>query len=308
MKILITPRSYGKEDKEVFSILKNSGIDIILNETGGILDTDTIKRMIAPCDGVILGVDPMSADVIAAAPNLKAISRYGVGTDNIDMNEAARRGIKVSRTAGANSDAVADYAMALMLAVGRRTVLIDEKCRHGSWQKITTQDLSQKTLGIFGLGAIGRKVAQRARGFDMEILAYDVFWDNNYAREHYIKRAEPDEIFEQADYITLHLPLIPETRGFIGRSEIEKMKTNAVLINTARGGLIQEDVLLEALKNGRIYGAGIDVFEEEPPKNPEWLTLPNVVLGSHCAASTPGATIMMGKMATENLLKDLGLK
>ena len=288
-------------------MLQAAGLEVVRNETGGILDKEGMKAMLADCDGVIVGVDPMDAEVIAAAPKLKAIAKYGVGVDNIDLEAAKARGIKVSRTVGANSEAVADYAMALILAVARKTVLIDSRCRQKDWKKITTRDVTGATIGILGLGAIGRNVAQRAQGFGMKVLAHDPFWNKEYAAAHNITKATPDGIFAQCDIISLHLPLMPETENFIGAAELAKMKPDAILVNTARGGLIDENALLDALEAGKIYGAGIDAFSSEPPKDPRWFTLENVVLGSHCAASTSGASRNMGRMATENLIRDLGL-
>ena len=307
MKVLTTPRSYGKTDPQVFDMLREAGLEVVRNDTGGILDKETIKAMLADCDGVIVGVDPMDAEVIAAAPKLKAIAKYGVGVDNIDLDAAKARGIKVSRTVGANSEAVADYAMALILAVARKTVLIDRQCRKGDWKKITTRDVTGGTIGILGLGAIGKNVAQRAQGFGMKVMAYDPFWPEEYAREHHIARADPDEIYARCDVISLHLPLTPETENIIGAAELAKMKPDAILVNTARGGLIDENALLDALEAGKLYGAGIDAFSSEPPKDPRWFSLDNVVLGSHCAASTSGASRNMGRMATANLIRDLGL-
>lgn len=141
----------------------------------------------------------------------------------------------------------------------------------------------------------------------MKVLAYDVFWDDAYAAEHQIIKATPEEIFRQSDFISVHLPLMPETENFIAKEQLAMMKPNVILINTARGGLINETDLLDALEAGAIYGAGIDAFCEEPPKDHRWFTLDNVVIGSHCAASTVGASRNMGRMATANLLSDLGL-
>lgn len=307
MKVLVTPRSYGKTNPELFEQLKNAGLEVVRNETGGILDKETMKRLLSDCDGLIVGVDPVDAEVISAAPRLKAVAKYGVGVDNIDTAVCQARGIPVSRTVGANSAAVADYAMALILAVARKTVLIDSHCRQGDWKKITTQDLSGKTLGLLGLGAIGKKVAARAQGFDMQVMAYDPYWDEAYAAAHNIRKATDEEIYRQCDVISLHLPLLPSTRNTIGGAELAMMKPNTILVNTARGGLIDENALLDALEGKKIYGAGIDAFEEEPPKDPRWFRLENVVLGSHCAASTVGASETMGRMATENLIRDLGL-
>lgn len=304
-KILTTPRSYGKGMPELFEQLEEAGYEVVKNTTGGILEKEAMKEMLADCVGVIVGVDPLDAEVLAAAPKLRAIAKYGVGVDNIDMDYCKEHGIKVSRTVGANSEAVADYAMALMLAVARKVPEIDRKCRERNWGKITTRDVSHATLGLFGLGAIGRHVALRAKGFGMKVIAYDPFWPEDFAREQQIERADAQTIFQTADFISLHLPLLPDTEGFVGERELGWMKKDAILINTARGGLVDEKALLRALKEGRIYGAGLDAFAHEPPEDDDWYDLPNVVLGSHCAASTQGATRNMGRMATENLLKDL---
>ena len=305
-RILTTPRSYGKNMPELFEALEAAGYEVVRNTTGGILEKAQMKEMIAGCAGIIVGVDPLDAEVLACAPKLRAVAKYGVGVDNIDLDYCAAHGIKVSRTVGANSEAVADYAMALMLAVARRVPMIDRKCRRMDWGKITTRDVSRATLGLFGLGAIGRQVARRAQGFGMRVIAYDPYWPEDFARENAIARADAETIFREADFISLHLPLMPETEGFVGERELSMMKPTAILINTARGGLVDEKALLAALKENRIYGAGLDAFAHEPPEDDDWFELDNVVLGSHCAASTSGATENMGRMATENLLRDLG--
>ena len=304
-KILTTPRSYGKDCPELFDMLASAGYEVVRNTTGGILDKDQMKAMIAGCVGIVVGVDPLDAEVLACAPQLRAVAKYGVGVDNIDMDYCAAHGIRVSRTVGANSEAVADYAMALMLAVARKVPMIDRKCRSMNWGKITTRDVSHAALGLFGLGAIGRHVARRAQGFGMKIMAYDPYWPEEFARENDIERADPETIFRSADFISLHLPLMPETEGFVGEKELAMMKPTAILINTARGALVDEKALLKALQENRIYGAGLDAFAHEPPEDDAWFGLDNVVLGSHCAASTLGATENMGRMATENLLRDL---
>lgn len=304
-KILTTPRSYGKNMPELFEQLEAAGYEVVKNTSGGILEREEMKRLIADCDGIIVGVDPLDADVLACASKLRAVAKYGVGVDNIDLDYCKAHNIKVSRTVGANSEAVADYAMTLMMAVARKAVLIDRKCRKLDWGKISTRDVSHATLGLFGLGAIGKHVAKRAQGFGMKVLAYDPYWPEEYAKANDIEQADAETIFRNADFISLHLPLMESTKNFVGEKEIAMMKKDAVIINTARGGLIDEAALLKALKEERIYGAGIDAFAHEPPEDEVWFELDNVVIGSHCAASTTGATQNMGRMATENLLRDL---
>jgi len=304
-KILVTPRSFGKTDPQVFDRLAKSGFEIVRNPTGSILSETDLAGLLADCEGVIIGVDPLSAAVLASAPKLQAVAKYGVGVDNIDLSACKDRGIKVSRTVGANAQAVADFAFALMLAVARQVLPIDQRCRQSDWSKITTIDVYGKTLGLLGLGAIGRGVAERARGFNMKILAHDVFWDESYASRIGIARAMPEQIYAQADFISLHLPLLPETQNLIGERELKMMKPTAVLVNTARGGLIDESALLAALQTRQIYGAGMDAFSKEPLTDPAWYALDNLVIGSHAAASTVGATEMMGRMAADNIIRDL---
>lgn len=305
MKILITPRSFGKSNPDLFTRLERAGLELVRNDTGGILSEEAMCALIEPCAGVILGVDPLNARVLEHAHNLRVVSRYGVGLDNVDLEECHKRGIKVSRTLGAIENAVADYAFALICAVARRVALIDRRCREHDWKKITSQDIYGRTLGIIGLGAVGKCVARRARGFEMRVLASDPHWDDDFATEMGIARADVDEICGSADFISLHCILDDSTRNLIDVRRIGLMKGNTVLVNTARGGLIDEDALLAALVENRIYGAGLDVFSSEPPVNPQWYKLDNVILGSHCSSSTVGATNLMGTLAVDNLLRDL---
>lgn len=305
MKILVTPRSFGKTDPSLFQRLRDAGLEIVRNETGAVLDEESMCRLIAPCAGVILGVDPLGKKVLDNAPLLKAVSRYGVGLDNVDLQECAKRGITVSRTLGAIENAVADYAFSLILGVARRTCLIDRRCRANDWKKITSLDVFGKTLGVIGLGAVGKCVARRAKGFEMRILAHDIAWDAEFASKYDVIPRNVDDICREADIITLHCSLNEQTRHLIDARRIELMKKTAILINTARGGIVDDDALLEALCDNRIYGAGLDVFEREPPANRAWLELDNVILGSHCSSSTKDAVERMGNMALENLFRDL---
>ncbi|MDR3225521.1 MAG: phosphoglycerate dehydrogenase [Clostridiales Family XIII bacterium] len=307
MKVLITPRSYGKHSDIPFTMLDEKGVRFSVNDTGDIMSEAALREAIADVDGVIIGVEPLTADILSAAPGVRAISKYGVGTDNIDLAYCERAGIKVSKATGANSEAVADYTFTLMLTLARKVLVIDRECRRRNWKKITTTDVANKTLGLIGLGAIGRNVVQRAKGFNMEVLAYDVYWDEPYAQDAGVTYAEVDEICQKADFISLHVPLLDETRHIIDAHRIAQMKPDAYIVNTARGGLIDEDALLTALIEERIGGAGLDVFAQEPPADERWYDLDNVILGSHCAASTIGASDNMGVIATRNLIKDLGL-
>ena len=304
-KILITPRSYGKTDMSVLDRLRDAGYEPVMNPYGQILTKEQMKKEIADCTGVILGVDPCDAEVLECAPQLKAIAKYGVGTDNIDKEYCEAHGIRVSITRAANANAVADMAFSLMCACARRLTFINDQCHRKDWTKVMGLDIYGKKLGILGLGAIGRGLAKRAGGFDMDILAYDVFRDEQFAADNGIRFTEPEEIFRECDFISLHLPLTDETEKIINAEAIAMMKPNAIIVNTARGGLIDDDALLTALAEKRIAAAGLDVFNEEPPSDERFYRLDNLILGSHAAASTNGASETMSRMATENIIRDL---
>jgi D-3-phosphoglycerate dehydrogenase len=306
LNVLVTPRSFGAHSAEPYDLLAGGGLTVIRNPHGRIMAKDEMIAHIGDADAVIVGVDPLDRDVLERAPRLKVIAKYGVGTDNIDMACAAERGIKVTTTAGANTEAVADYTFALLLAAARKVVPIDRACREGDWRKTTAVDVNGRTLGLLGLGQIGKAVVRRARGFGMRVLAYDAVRDEAFAAAGGVVYADSaDEILREADFVSLHVPLTDATRHMIGSREFGLMKRTAVLVNTARGGLIDEGALLEALAGGRIWGAGIDVFEKEPPDNRELLELDNLVIGSHCAASTVQAVDNMGMMASRHVLQHL---
>jgi phosphoglycerate dehydrogenase-like enzyme len=217
--------------------------------------------------------------VFRSCRGLKMISIWGTGTDNVDLAAAARHGVTVCNTPGVNAYAVAEHTMALMLAVARRIPGIDHEMRDGAWPRDMLVQLHGKTLAVFGSGAIGARVAQLARGFGMEALTWSARADTPAAKENLLRRA---------DFVTLHLRLVPETQGFIGRKEFALMKPEAILINTGRGALVDRDALLEALASRRVAGAGLDVFHEEPlkPGDP-LLSSPYTVVSPHNSGQTP---------------------
>ena len=226
--------------------------------------------------------------VFAACRDLKMVSIWGTGTDNIDLEAAGRRGVTICNTPGVNAFAVAEHAIALMLATGRRIPKLDREMRGGTWpRELLTQCLG-KTLGVFGTGTIGARVVTLAKALGMEVLAWSARGDEGRIKSLGAQPAAKDEILKQSDFVSLHLRLTPETRGFLTRRELALMKKTAILINTGRGALVERDALLEALTQNRIAAAGLDVFHEEPlkPDDPV-LGLPNVVLSPHNAGQTP---------------------
>lgn len=304
-KVLITPRSFGKTSNVPFEMLEKYGYETIKNDTGKNYTEDELLRVIEDVDGLIAGLDPITRKVLEKGKNLKVVSKYGVGLDNIDLQAARELGIKVTYTPGANNESVADFAFALMLAISRRVNELDEIVRSNKWEKRIGTEVYGKTIGIIGTGAIGKGFAKRASGFNMEILAYDLYPDEEFAGKIGMKYVDKKTLLERSDFITLHVPLTKEMHHFIDSEELSIMKDSAILINTSRGGIVNEDALYNALKNKKIAGAALDVFETEPPTNNKLLELNNIILSPHCGASTVDATNRMGVMAAEGLISVL---
>jgi phosphoglycerate dehydrogenase-like enzyme len=226
--------------------------------------------------------------VFAGCRALKMVSVWGTGTDNIDLEAAGRRGITVCNTPGVNAFAVAEHAIALMLATGRKIPRIDREMRGGAWPREMLTQCLGKTLGVFGTGTIGARVATLGQALGMEVLAWSARGDEAHVRSLGARPATKDQILREADFVSLHLRLTPETRAFLTRREFALMKKSAILVNTGRGALVDREALLDALRQGRIAGAGLDVFHEEPVKPDDpILALPTVVLSPHNAGQTP---------------------
>ena len=226
--------------------------------------------------------------VFAACPKLELVSIWGTGTDNVDLGAAGRRGITVCNTPGVNAFAVAEHTIALILAAGRKIPRIDREMRGGAWPREMLTQCSGKTLGVFGTGTIGARVIALGRALGMNVLAWSMRGDSQAIVGLGATSAAKEEILRTADFISLHLRLIPETRGFLGRKDFALMKRTAILVNTARGALVEREALLEALGTGRIAGAGLDVFHDEPTKQSDpFFAFPNVVLSPHNAGQTP---------------------
>lgn len=308
MKILVTPTSF-KPDKPTAALDKLKGFadEIIYNPFGRPLTADELIPMLDGCDGYIAGLDYVNAKVMESCKSLKVISRYGAGVDRVDIMAAAANGIYVCNTPGANAQAVADLALGLMLCVARKIPMLDSKTKNGSWVRSTGIELYKKSIGILGLGAIGKGVAKRAQGFSMKVYAYDPFMNHEYAKANDITPLSFDEILEKADILSLHLPLNNETKHIIDRSAICKMKKGAIIINTARGGLIDEDAACDMLKSGHIAGMGLDAYEIEPPEKSPLFELDNVVMTPHTGSHTVEATLAMADMAVQNLIDILSV-
>jgi D-3-phosphoglycerate dehydrogenase len=303
MKVLVTPTSFrSKTNIKAMEKLKGFADEIVFNESGKPLMPKELKEMLKGCDGYIAGLDFVDEEALESADSLKVISRYGAGYDRVNIKAANDKGIIVTNTPGSNATAVADLAFGLILSVARRIPMLDATTKSGEWIRSTGMELSGKTIGILGLGAIGKNVAQRAKGFSMKVLAYDPFMDDEYAKANDIVPSGLTELIKSSDVISLHLPLNDKTRDIISYKEFESMKEKVILINTSRGGLINEEAVVEYLKNGKLGGLGLDAFEEEPTSSYAKFRFDNVVLTPHTGAHTFEATENMANMAVDNLI------
>ena len=246
-------------------------------------------ELVRDANAIISGDSPLTSQILENAKSLKIIARVGVGYDNVDLDAATRRHIIVTNVPGALSASVAEHTILLMLAVARRLIVADKNVREGRWadyfQHAPSFELNGKTLGLLGLGAIGSAVAQRAKAFNMEVLVYDPYVDEDRVARIGYRRVELDRLLKESDVVSIHSPLTTETKKLIGERELNLMKKSAILINTARGMIVDESSLIEALKKGTIAGAGMDVLTREPPRQDDpILTLENVTLTPHCVA------------------------
>lgn len=264
-----------------------------------------MRALIPGVDAVIAASDSYSPAVLEVADRLKVIARVGVGYDAIDLKAATARGVVVSTTPGANHEAVADLAFGLILALARYIPLHDRLVRAGKWERHTGVDVNGKTLGILGLGKIGKGMARRGRGFAMRVVAHDPFWDEEFARAHQVERLPLDEVVRAADFLTLHLPASPDTHRVMNAARLRAMKPTAFLINTARGTLIDEPALDQALREGWIAGAALDVFDKEPPWGSAILQRENAIFSPHVAGFSQQANEQMIRMAVDNVINVL---
>ncbi|RLI27489.1 MAG: 3-phosphoglycerate dehydrogenase [Candidatus Hecatellales archaeon] len=286
VRILVSDRL----DEEGLEILRREGfeVDVKLN-----LPADQLREAVKDYDVLLVrGRTKVTREVLEASDKLKLVVRAGIGLDNIDLEAARQRGVRVENTPEAVSSAVAELTIALMLAVARRLPEADRTVKGGGWskEKFLGLELRGKTLGIIGLGRIGCEVAKICRAMEMRVIFYDVVDRDEWAEKYGCEPvASLEKLLAEADIVSIHVPLTSSTYHMIGRRELSLMKPGAILINTSRGAIVDEQALLEALKEGRLGGVGLDVYEEEPPKSRELLSLPNVVCTPHIGAQTKEA-------------------
>lgn len=288
--------------RDHLSTLTAAGIEVRWNDRGRILtESELIERL----DGVaatIAGLERYTERVFAAAPGLKVVARMGVGHEHVDVAAATRHGVAVAMAFGTNHDAVADHALALMAAAAHRIAEYDQRVRDGSWGTLLHGRLHETRVGVVGFGRIGRAVAKRCLGFSMDVLVADPVADADTVARLGYRLVELDELLRQSDFVTLHAPLTPETHHLIDARRLALMKPGAILVNTARGGLVDEPALVEALRSGQLGGAGLDVFEVEPLPDGPLRLLDRVVLTPHVGGLSAASLQAMAARSAENIM------
>jgi D-3-phosphoglycerate dehydrogenase / 2-oxoglutarate reductase len=302
-RVLVTPTSFAKNDPSLVSFLQSQVGEVIINVKGRPLTSAELIPLLENMDGFIAGMDEIDKRVILSAKQLKVIARYGVGLNNVDLDAAKKQGITVTYTPGVNASSVADLTIALILLLCRPICRASEQARAGLWPRTSGLCLEGKTVGIIGLGSIGRQVARRLSGFDCRVLAYDIVENVKLNELVNVEIVELDSLITESNFISLHVPLTPQTKNMVDADFLKKMKKGSFLINTARGELIDEQALINALTEGKPAGVALDAFRKEPiEKDNPLLKFPQVIATPHMGAHTDSAINAMGWGSTLDCL------
>jgi len=300
-KVVILARSFARAVKDPLLRLEAAGIEVEIKKNPDPENELIVSELIGEAEGVLVGMDRVGEIVLSLCPNLKVVSKHGVGVDNIDLKVAQKYGVVVANAPGTNSVSVAEMAFTLILSLARKIPHFLEQVDRKEWGATSFgTELEGKSIGIVGFGRIGKAVGQFAQAFGMEVLFFDPLLPTDVPP---YKKAELEELFEKADFITLHAPLTDETREMVNERLLSLMKKESYLVNTARGELINEDALTLYLKENRIAGAALDVFTHEPPFESPLLSLPNVIATPHISSHTREANLKMGNIAAENIIR-----
>jgi D-3-phosphoglycerate dehydrogenase len=302
-KVLTSARAFWVSGQAAQAALEAAGCEVVPSLRPGPFPEEELIPILQGCDAVIASSEPYNARVFAACPQLKLVARCGVGTDAVDMAAAAAAGVVATNTPGAMTEAVADYTFALMLGISRRLPESDTLMRSGGWGEFRGVLVYGKTLGLVGVGRIGQAVAERAKGFSMRILAYDPILQATGKADPAIEFVTLEELLAQSDYVSAHVPSLPETVKMFNADRFAQMKPTAYFINTARGTLVDETALVAALQGGVIAGAAIDVYAKEPcPADSPLRQAPNCVLTPHNAFNALESTIEMSRQSAQSVL------
>lgn len=303
-RVLVTWMDFDPQDPQTGTRLRDAGLELHLAPKRGSRGPTELAQLVSDAVAAIVSTDPFDRGVIAAARDLRVISRVGVGTDSIDLEAATEAGIVVTTTPGANRETAADHAVALILAAIRRVVEHDRSVRRGEWSRagaLTPWEIHRATVGLVGFGAIGRAVARRLAGFEVTLLVADPALSSADGHE----LVDLDELLGRADVVSLHLPLNDDTHRIVDGVALGRMRRDAILVNTSRGGLVDEAALADALRDGALRAAALDVFADEPHVPPALAALPNIVLTPHIGGLSERSIRRMTERATENVLRVL---
>lgn len=302
-KVAITSEYFGKFSDEAFEILRKNGLEIIENKYDKFLDKEKeIISLSKDANAIICDLEEISKNVIEQSPNLDIISRRGVGTDSVAVKYAQKKGIKVARTLGVVEKPVAELVMAFILNVYRRIIPLNKEMHQGKWNKILGNSLEGKTLGIIGMGNIAQEITRKAKAFDLDVIYYDVERKRELEEELEIKYLALNDLYQESDIISLHVPLNKHTENLVDYDSFKKMKKNALLINTARGPVVNNKDLKKALENKLIFYAAIDVFDSEPKTDSVLVNCDNVLLTPHVGTFTEEIFIKMDVLAAKNVV------
>jgi D-3-phosphoglycerate dehydrogenase len=301
--VLVTARSFGRSRPELREELEGAVREVRWNDLGRPLTAEELREAIADVDGVIAGVDRFDAGVIGAAPRLRVIARHGTGTDAVDLDAARDAGVVVTNTPGANAAAVAELAIGLMFALARRISEGDRRVRAGEYGALPGVQLGGRTVGVIGLGRAGSEVARRAAVLGCRVLGFDPAVSGEQAGAVGATLAEQEQVVAEADFLSLHVPATDATRDLVDAGFLGRMKHGSFLVNTARGELVVEEDLVDALEAGRLAGAGLDTTRDEPPRpDSPLLDRDDVILTPHTGADTDEARAAMGRAVLDDLL------
>lgn len=305
-KILITAGVFTRPGADGAECLRSHGLEPQLPQGSGPWDEDRVIAELQGCVAVVAGMEPYTDRVFAACPDLRFIARWGIGYDSIDVEAATRHGVMILNTPGVVTEAVADMTFALMLSIARQVPFGDRSVRAGQWPTIFSGQLFEKTLGVVGVGQIGQAVIRRAKGFSMRILAHDPYCEDGLCERLIVEEPSLEKLLAESDFVTLHCTMGPETRHLMNRDRFRLMKPTAYLINAGRGGLVDQAALTEALREGWIAGAGLDVLDPEPPDpNDPLLQLDNVVFMPHVSSFTHDTVVKVNQRVCENVFEAL---
>jgi len=303
MTIGVTTVAFSKDDKLIAELKKQGFKKVLVNEPKRRFTQDELIDFLSQCDVAIVGLDKITEDVLSKVPKLKAISKYGVGLDNIDFEACKKYNVEILHTQGVNKRSVSEQALACMLMLSRNLYVTANDLKAGQWNKSGGTLLSGKTVGIIGVGNIGKDLVELLKPFKCNILVNDVIEQSEYYKEHDLHEVTKEELFSQSDIISIHTPLTDELKYIINKDSLSLMKSSAIIINTARGALVNQNDLKEALLKGLVGGAAIDAYEVEPPTDQEFIEIPNLIATPHIGGNAKEAVAAMGMAAIENIIK-----